>query len=78
MAGQLDGAEMVGDGLILIASQSDGALHLMDADGSTPVISVGGSPADIGLDTRRSHVAVPFVALDRVDIWALPALGGGR
>jgi hypothetical protein len=33
---------------------------------------VPGRPADIGVDTRRGRVAVPYIALNRVDIWALP------
>jgi hypothetical protein len=31
-----------------------------------------GEPADIGIDTRRQHVAVPYLDLNRVDIWRLP------
>jgi hypothetical protein len=37
---------------------------------------VAGRPADIGIDTRRQRVAVPYVALNRVDIWSLT--GGSR
>jgi hypothetical protein len=33
---------------------------------------VAGAPADIGIDTRRNRVAVPYIDLDRVDIWQLP------
>jgi hypothetical protein len=32
---------------------------------------VPGRPADIGIDTRRGHVAVPYIALNRVDVWSL-------
>lgn len=69
--GRLDGVEAI-DRRLLLASQSDSSLHLLDAGGSRRVIRVAGAPADIGVDTRRRRVAVPFVALDRVDIWALP------
>lgn len=72
--GRLDGVEPI-DRRLLVASQTDSSLVLMDAGTSTPVIRVGGRPADIGVDTRRRQVAVPFIALDRVDIWQLPAGG---
>lgn len=69
--GGLDGVEPV-DRRLLLASQTDSSLHLMDAGGSRRVIRVAGRPADIGLDTRRRRVAVPYIALDRVDVWQLP------
>ena len=31
-----------------------------------------GIPADIGVDTRRRRVLVPQIAMNRVDVWALP------
>jgi hypothetical protein len=58
--------------MLLIASQTDSALHVRDAAGSRPVVRVAGAPADIGIDTRRNRVAVPYIDLDRVDIWQLP------
>lgn len=70
--GRLDGVEAI-DRRLLLASQTDSSLHLLDAGGSLRVIRVSGPPADIGVDTRRRRVAVPYVSLDRVDIWALPA-----
>jgi len=69
--GQLDGVEPI-DRRLLVASQSDSSLQLVDAGGSRLVIRTGGRPADIGVDTRRRRVAVPFIALNRVDIWQLP------
>jgi len=69
--GRFDGLEMVG-GRILAASQLDRALHLVEADGGRPVVRTTGAPADIGVDTQRFRVAVPYIALDRVDIWQLP------
>ncbi|HSM60240.1 MAG TPA: SMP-30/gluconolactonase/LRE family protein [Longimicrobiales bacterium] len=69
--GGLDGVEAI-DRRILFASQSDSALHLLDAGGTRVVIHTSGAPADIGLDTRRRRVAVPYVALNRVDVWQLP------
>lgn len=69
--GRFDGIEVV-DGRIVIASQADSSLHLI-ADGvETRIVRTPGAPADIGVDTRRGRVAVPYIALDRVDLWALP------
>lgn len=68
---RLDGVEIV-DGRLLVASQSDSTLHLLDAMADRPLIKVAGPPADIGVDTYRRRVAVPYVGLDRVDVWALP------
>lgn len=69
--GRLDGVEAI-DGRLLIASQTDSTLQLLDADSMVRSIRVAGAPADIGIDTRRRRVAVPYIALNRVDIWQLP------
>lgn len=69
--GNFDGIEFHYDRLIA-ASQSDSSLHVL-RDGSDRVyIRLPGQPADIGIDTRRDRVAVPYIALNRVDIWQLP------
>jgi sugar lactone lactonase YvrE len=70
--GKFDGIEVLSGGRVLVASQADTSLHIfVDARG-TPVIHTGGPPADIAVDTRRNRVAVPIIALDRVEIWELP------
>lgn len=69
--GRLDGVEVV-DGRLLVASQTDSTLQLADGAGTRAVIRVPGSPADIAVDTSRRRVAVPYIALDRVDVWRLP------
>jgi hypothetical protein len=69
--GRFDGIEMVGS-RILAASQRDRALHLVDPSGGRAVVLTPGAPADIGVDTRRHRVAVPYIALNRVDVWQLP------
>ena len=63
---------MLGAGRVLVASQADSSLHLFETGRGRAVIRTGGRPADIGIDTRRRRVAVPFIALNRVEIWALP------
>jgi len=78
---QFDGVEVLAGGRVLVASQADSSLHLFAgvAGGRTgggmvgrPVVRLAGRPADIGVDTRRQQVAVPFVARNRVEIWQLP------
>ncbi|TVP53563.1 MAG: hypothetical protein EA351_15230 [Gemmatimonadales bacterium] len=70
--GRFDGIEVVGD-RILVASQVDESLHLVEMGTGRLLIHTAGRPADIGIDTRRYRVAVPYIALDRVDLWQLPA-----
>jgi sugar lactone lactonase YvrE len=65
--GNYDGIEIVGDTAI-VASQADTSLHLVVDGVDTGRIDLPGKPADMGVDTKRNTVAVPYVALDRVDI----------
>lgn len=69
--GRNDGIEQWG-GHWLVASQADSAINVVDSAGVRRYIRVPGAPADIGVDTHRARVAVPYVDLNRVDIWALP------
>lgn len=65
-----DGVEVV-NGSVYVASQEDSAIHRWTEDGDRIEIQLPGGPADIGIDTRRNRIAVPYVALNRVDVWAL-------
>ncbi|MGZ8456738.1 MAG: SMP-30/gluconolactonase/LRE family protein [Gemmatirosa sp.] len=67
-----DGVEVLTGGRILVASQRDTSLHLFADGRGRPIIRTGGPPADIAVDTRRNRVAVPIVALNRVELWELP------
>ncbi len=69
--GYFDGIELV-DGGILVSSQADSSLYLIENGHGSVLVKTAGRPADIGIDTRRGRVAVPYVALDRVDVWRLP------
>jgi sugar lactone lactonase YvrE len=69
--GDFDGIEVVGSRW-LVASQVDSSLHVIEDGTGRVLIRVGGEPADIGVDTRRSRVAVPYISLNRVDVWRLP------
>ena len=70
--GRYDGVEVLADGRIVVASQADTSLHVSTGATLRPFARTGGRPADIGVDTRRGRVAVPFIALNRVEIWTLP------
>ncbi|MEM8489101.1 MAG: hypothetical protein AAF564_26380 [Bacteroidota bacterium] len=69
--GNYDGVEVLG-GRTLVASQQDSSLYLVENGESRPYILLDAAPADIGIDTQRMRVAVPYVAANRVDVWALP------
>jgi len=69
-----DGVEMVAAD-ILIACQADSSLYLMRNGTAERITRLPGRPADIGVDTRRNRVAIPYIALNRVDILALPGAG---
>ena len=70
--GRYDGVEVLAGGGILVASQADTSLHLFTGGQGRVLLRTGGPPADIAVDTRRNRVAVPIVALNRVEIWELP------
>jgi len=69
---EFDGVEVLSNGRVLVASQKDSSLHLFAGGRGRPIIRTAGEPADIGVDTKRNRVAVPYIALNRVDIWQLP------
>ncbi|MEQ8523138.1 hypothetical protein [Gracilimonas sp.] len=68
--GYFDGIEFLQSNL-LAASQQDSSIRYFDGSESTILIKTLGRPADIGINTNLNHVAVPYIALDRVDIWNL-------
>lgn len=70
--GRYDGVEILPDGTIVVASQADSSLHVFRGGSGRALVRTAGAPADIGLDTRRMRVAVPFIALNSVEIWQLP------
>ena len=70
---KFDGVELLPGDRVLVASQGDSSIHLFTGTTGAPIIKTGGAPADIGLDTKRNRVAVPFVDRNLVEIWQLPA-----
>lgn len=69
--GRLDGIEILG-GTIYVASQADSTIRTIAGGAEEAIIRTNGAPADIGLDMERRRLAVPYIALNRVEIWALP------
>lgn len=69
---KFDGVEILPGDRVLVASQGDSSIHLFSGVTGRPIIRTGGAPADIGLDTKRNRVAVPFVDRNLVEIWQLP------
>ena len=68
--GRLDGVEVLGDGSMLFTSWVDSSLHLLDSRGERALVRGIPDPADIGIDTRRSRVAIPLAALGQVQLWS--------
>ena len=71
-ASKFDGIEVLSGGRVLASSQADSSLHLFVNGTGRSFIKVGGPPADIAIDTKRNRVAVPIVAMNRVEIYQLP------
>lgn len=70
---RMDGVEMLPDGRMVVTSWQDSSLTIRSA-GNLTVVKGFPSPADIGVDTRRMHVAIPLLQENRVDIWSIPPL----
>ncbi len=69
--GLRDGIEFVGSRL-LVVSQVDSAVQLL-ADGQiSDLILLRGEGADLGVDSKRNRIAIPFLSRNRVEIWQLP------
>lgn len=66
--GRFDGVEVSGE-VLVVASQADSALHVVQGEDGFAWQKVPGNPADIAVDTRRNRVAVPYIAMDRVDVF---------
>jgi sugar lactone lactonase YvrE len=71
-SGQYDGVEILADRRLVITSWADSTISIRDGNVRTAIRELP-SPADIGIDTRRMHVAVPLLTKDRVEILTIPA-----
>jgi sugar lactone lactonase YvrE len=72
--GQLDGVVVLPDGTILFSSWADSSIHALSGGRDVQVIREVPVPADIGLDTRRLHLAIPLSMLGRVQLWDLSGI----
>jgi sugar lactone lactonase YvrE len=71
-SGQFDGVEMLADRRLIVTSWADSTISIRDGNVRSAIRDLP-SPADIGIDTRRMHIAVPLLTKDRVDIITIPA-----
>ncbi|MGH7622405.1 MAG: SMP-30/gluconolactonase/LRE family protein [Gemmatimonadaceae bacterium] len=71
-AGRYDGVEILADRRLIVTSWTDSTVTIRDGNVRTTIRQLP-SPADIGIDTRRMHIAVPLLTKDRVDIITIPA-----
>ena len=69
--GMFDGIELLGEGRMLVASQADSSLHLLEGSVDRVALRLPGAPADIAVDTKRGHIAVPMEMRHSVEIWRL-------
>lgn len=67
--GNFDGLEF-DEGMLLVASQVDQSIRVHDGSTSRILIHTIGRPADIGIDRKNKVLAVPYIALNRVDFWS--------
>jgi sugar lactone lactonase YvrE len=72
-ATRFDGVEVLSGDRVLVSAQSDSSLYIFTGGTGHRIVRTGGAPADIAVDTKRNHVAVPFVDRSVVEIWQLPA-----
>ena len=70
--GSYDGVEILADRRLIITSWADSTVSIRDGNVRTAIRELP-SPADIGIDTRRMHIAVPLLTKDRVEILTIPA-----
>ena len=71
-SGQFDGVEILADRRLILTSWADSTVSIRDGNVRQAIKNLP-SPADIGIDTRRMHLAVPLLTKDRVEILTIPA-----
>jgi sugar lactone lactonase YvrE len=71
--GRFDGVEVLADGRILVTCWTDSSVHAFIPGRDEKLIGNLPMPADLGLDTRRSRIAIPLVNRGRVEIWSIPS-----
>jgi sugar lactone lactonase YvrE len=71
-SGQYDGVEVLADRRLVITSWADSTISIREGNVRSAIRDLPG-PADIGIDTRRMHIAVPLLMENRVEILTIPA-----
>ena len=66
--GYFDGIEF-SDNVLFSASQQDSSIRIYNPVKERMLIKTTGRSADIGFNTHLKHIAVPYIALDKVEIW---------
>jgi sugar lactone lactonase YvrE len=68
--GRYDGVEILPDGSLLVSCWNDQSVRIIGKDGvERGLIGNVFTPADIGVDTRRSRIAIPLASRGRVEFW---------
>ncbi|MEO6446125.1 MAG: SMP-30/gluconolactonase/LRE family protein [Gemmatimonadaceae bacterium] len=70
--GGFDGLEVLADGRALVTSWADSSINILDGDKLVRLAGGLEAPADIGVDTKRSLVAVPLFNQGKVQYLAIP------
>ncbi|MEO8880619.1 MAG: SMP-30/gluconolactonase/LRE family protein [Gemmatimonadaceae bacterium] len=71
-SGEYDGVEILADRRLIVTSWADSTVSIRDGNVRSAIRNLP-SPADIGIDTRRMHIAVPLLEKNRVEIITIPA-----
>ncbi|MDR9418566.1 SMP-30/gluconolactonase/LRE family protein [Gracilimonas sp.] len=66
--GNFDGIEFI-ENVLFSASQQDSSIRIYHSNLQNILIKTTGRPADIGVNTHLNHIAVPYIALNKVEIW---------
>lgn len=69
--GGYDGLEVLPDGRVLVTSWADSTVSVIDGTSLRKLITGVAAPADIGVDTKRMHLALPRFEGNTVEIWVL-------
>jgi len=70
--GQYDGVEILSDGRILVTSWADSTVNVIQNGTMSKLVSGVGSPADIGIDTKRMVLAIPRLSDNKVEYYRIP------
>lgn len=71
--GQYDGVEVLSNGNILVSSWADSTVHIVHGGSHMmPLVRNVSAPADIGVDTKRSVIAVPRFNDGKVEYFRIP------